>query len=140
MPLSGEYCPLTNLVAGAPSPKDKDQSMGGGWQDWLEAISQLKDGALKESTAHAMAPGPLSWMGGSGAARFWPEGSGVFHDSSFHSICLVNLEDHCRLAVSVDGGNVSAALRDFAHLYEEVRFGPNNASVRFVLVQSKGLT
>ena len=93
--------------------------MGGGWQDWLEAISQLKDGALKESTAHAMAPGPLSWMGGSGAARFWPEGSGVFHDSSFHSICLVNLEDHCRLAVSVDGGNVSAALRDFAHLSDE---------------------
>lgn len=120
--LSGEYCPLSNLTTGPTEPNDQDQSHGGGWQEWLEAISQLRGGALKQTTALKQVPGPLGMLSASGAARFWPEGSGIFHDSGYNSICLVNLEDHCRLAVSVQGGNVTRALQDFAHLNEEVRF------------------
>ncbi len=65
-------------------------------------------------------PSPRNVLANCGAARDWPDGRGIFHNSAKSFLVWVNEEDHMRVISMLPGGNVKQVFTLWAHAIMEV--------------------
>jgi len=94
--LQGQYFPLGNL-----GPEEEQR--------------------LQEKGFLFQKPKTTNLLTNAGAARFWPESRGIFHNASHTALCWCNEEDHCRIISMQDGGDVKAVFTRFCALSEAMK-------------------
>ncbi|KAJ1449151.1 ATP:guanido phosphotransferase [Pelagophyceae sp. CCMP2097] len=105
--LKGTYYPLGNMS------KDKEQAM-------------QKEGFLFQK------PSPSNLLTNAGAARFWPESRGIYHNDSKTALCWCNEEDHCRIISMSTDGDVKAVFARFCALSEATKAGAEGAGAKLM--------
>ena len=66
-------------------------------------------------------PGGGTLLTNAGAARFWPDGRGIFHNTQKTALCWCNEEDHCRIISMQQGGNVKEVFARFCSLSDAMK-------------------
>jgi len=66
-------------------------------------------------------PGGGTLLTNAGAARFWPDGRGIFHNDAKTALCWCNEEDHCRIISMQNGGNVKEVFARFCALSDAMK-------------------
>jgi len=66
-------------------------------------------------------PKTTNLLTNAGAARFWPESRGIFHNENKTALAWCNEEDHCRIISMAMGGDVKDVFARFCSLSEAVK-------------------
>jgi len=92
------------------------------------------DGMAKEAEDSLQAEGFLfqkpkttNLLTNAGAARFWPESRGIFHNEQKTALCWCNEEDHCRIISMSKDGDVKGVFARFCALSDAVKGGAEGA-------------
>jgi creatine kinase len=82
-------------------------------------------------------PKTTNLLTNAGAARFWPESRGIFHNDSKTALAWCNEEDHCRIISMADGGDVKSVFARFASLSAAMQASAEEAGA--ALMHSRNL-
>merc|ERR1711871_204253 len=66
-------------------------------------------------------PKTTNLLTNAGAARYWPESRGIFHNDNKTALCWCNEEDHCRIISMAKKGDVKDVFARFCALSEAVK-------------------
>jgi len=83
-------------------------------------------------------PKTTNLLTNAGAARFWPDSRGIFHNDTKTALAWCNEEDHCRIISMSTDGNVKAVFARFCALSEAVEQAATNAGAELMHTQSLG--
>merc|ERR1712100_54556 len=99
-----------------------------GLQGDLQGTYYPLGGMSEETAADLQAQGFLfqkpkttNLLTNAGAARYWPESRGIFHNESKTALCWCNEEDHCRIISMAMKGNVKAVFARFCSLSDAMK-------------------
>merc|ERR1711871_987371 len=87
----------------------------------LGGLSADEESSLQESGFLFQKPGGGTLLTNAGAARYWPDGRGIFHNDDKTALCWCNEEDHCRIISMQNGGNVKAVFARFCALSDAMK-------------------
>jgi creatine kinase len=73
-----------------------------------------------------------------GAARFWPESRGIFHNDNKTALAWCNEEDHCRIISMSNGGNVKAVFARFAAISDNMKQSAEAAGAKLMHTANLG--
>eukprot|EP01035_Chromulina_nebulosa_P001058 gene1058-1436_t len=76
--------------------------------------------------------------GGSGAARTWPSGRGIFHNDTQTALVWVNEEDHCRIISMEFGGDVPSVFKRFCNLSDVVESAAKKHNTKIMWNENLG--
>jgi len=83
-------------------------------------------------------PKTTNLLTNAGAARFWPDSRGIFHNDSKTALAWCNEEDHCRIISMSTDGNVKAVFARFCTLSEAVKKAATDAGAELMHNDSLG--
>ena len=66
-------------------------------------------------------PKTTNLLTNAGAARYWPESRGIFHNDNKTALCWCNEEDHCRIISMAMKGNVKDVFARFCSLSDAMK-------------------
>merc|ERR1711871_1357780 len=87
----------------------------------LGGLSADEESSLQASGFLFQKPGGGTLLTNAGAARYWPDGRGIFHNDDKTALCWCNEEDHCRIISMQNGGNVKAVFARFCALSDAMK-------------------
>ncbi|KAJ1459264.1 ATP:guanido phosphotransferase [Pelagophyceae sp. CCMP2097] len=68
-------------------------------------------------------PKTTNLLTNAGAARFWPDSRGIFHNEGKTALCWCNEEDHCRIISMSKDGDVKGVFARFCKLSDATKAG-----------------
>jgi len=145
-----EYVSSTRIraarnIRGYPLPAGSTEKSAANVEEILKKTFESLDGDLKgtyfplggmspEAEADLQSQGFLfqkpkttNLLTNAGAARFWPDSRGIFHNDSKTALCWCNEEDHCRIISMSTDGDVKAVFARFCALSHAVKAGAEGA-------------
>jgi UDP-N-acetylglucosamine pyrophosphorylase/protein-arginine kinase len=66
-------------------------------------------------------PKTTNLLTNAGAARYWPDSRGIFHNDNKTALCWCNEEDHCRIISMSKDGDVKSVFTRFAALSDAMK-------------------
>jgi len=126
-------------IRGFPLPSGSTKESAAGVEGVLKAAFEGLDGDLKgtyyplggmskEQEEELQSQGFLfqkpkttNLLTNAGAARFWPDSRGIFHNDSKTALCWCNEEDHCRIISMSTDGDVKGVFARFCALSEALK-------------------
>ena len=87
----------------------------------LDSLDLSAAGALREAGFLFQKPKTTNLLTNAGAARFWPESRGIFHNDNKTALAWCNEEDHCRIISMANGGDVKDVFSRFCALSEAIK-------------------
>merc|ERR1719446_1087651 len=121
-------------IRGQPLPPGSTRESAAAVEATLKATFEGLEGDLKgtyyplggmdpetESTLQSQGflfqkPKTTNLLTNAGAARFWPESRGIFHNEGKTALCWCNEEDHCRIISMSTDGDVKGVFTRFCAL------------------------
>jgi len=83
-------------------------------------------------------PKTTNLLTNAGAARFWPESRGIFHNDNKTALAWCNEEDHCRIISMAMGGNVKDVFARFCALSEAVKSAAEGSGAELMWSETHG--
>jgi len=77
-------------------------------------------------------PKTTNLLTNAGAARFWPESRGIFHNDNKTALCWCNEEDHCRIISMSTDGNVKDVFARFCALSDAMKSSAESAGAKLM--------
>jgi len=93
----------------------------------LGGMSPEDEQSLQDQGFLFQKPKTTNLLTNAGAARFWPDSRGIFHNENKTALCWCNEEDHCRIISMEDGGDVKAVFALFCALSEAMKASAEGA-------------
>ena len=87
----------------------------------LGGLDRTTADALREAGFLFQKPKTTNLLTNAGAARFWPESRGIFHNDNKTALAWCNEEDHCRIISMAMGGDVKDVFARFCALSGAVK-------------------
>lgn len=82
----------------------------------LGGMTPEQETSLQEQGFLFQKPKTSNLLTNAGAARFWPDCRGIFHNDAKTALCWCNEEDHCRIISMSTDGDVKDVFRRFCEL------------------------
>jgi len=83
-------------------------------------------------------PKTTNLLTNAGAARFWPESRGIFHNDNKTALAWCNEEDHCRIISMAMGGDVKDVFARFCSLSEAVKGAAESSGAELMWSETHG--
>ena len=83
-------------------------------------------------------PKTTNLLTNAGAARFWPESRGIFHNENKTALAWCNEEDHCRIISMAMGGDVKDVFARFCSLSEAVKSAAEGSGAALMWNETHG--
>jgi len=87
----------------------------------LGKLSKEDEDSLQANGFLFQKPGPAQLLGAAGAARTWPDGRGIFHNSNKTALAWCNEEDHCRIISMQNGGDIKSVFARFCSISDTIK-------------------
>jgi creatine kinase len=87
----------------------------------LGGMSKEQEDSLQSAGFLFQKPKTTNLLTNAGAARFWPDSRGIFHNDNKTALCWCNEEDHCRIISMSTDGDVKGVFARFCALSEALK-------------------
>jgi len=87
----------------------------------LKGMDKKQEDDLQAQGFLFQKPKTTNLLTNAGAARFWPDSRGIFHNDNKTALCWCNEEDHCRIISMSKDGDVKGVFARFCALSEALK-------------------
>jgi creatine kinase len=104
----------------------------------LGGMTKDEETALQAEGFLFQKPKTTNLLTNAGAARFWPDSRGIFHNDNKTALCWCNEEDHCRIISMSKDGDVKAVFARFCALSDAMKASAEAAGAKLMHSEKLG--